>query len=338
MSLVSRKVIKLSVFLFVLNFPSIALSESDFSENSEVEVLIDELVLENGLDRVMLRQIFSNVQRKDSVLKAMRRPAEKIKPWFEYRDLFVSKSRIRSGLVFYEKNKETLMRAEEKFGVPAEIIVSIIGIETNYGGNTGSYRVVDALSTLAFHYPSELKNHLRRKGYFASELKNFLILTEQQQLDPLALRGSYAGAMGFGQFMPSSYRNYAVDFDGDGRIDIWENISDAIGSVANYLARHGWRESEAIVVLADFSSNSDQNWINVSLKPKKTVRELAAMNFTTKTPVSASSLATAMALEGDQGIEYWMGFNNFYVITRYNPRVKYALSVYLLAKSIAEKI
>jgi len=334
----NRKFLNALFFLWVLNNSSLTLSESDFSKNSDVEVFIDELVLENGLDRSMLKQIFSSARRNDSVLKLMRRPAEKTKPWFEYRDIFVSKNRIASGLLFYKKNKEILIRAEDKFGVPAEIIVSIIGVETFYGGNTGNYRVIDALSTLAFYYPSELKNHVRRKSYFTSELKNYLVLTEQQQLDPLALRGSYAGAMGFGQFMPSSYRNYAVDFDGDKRIDIWRNVTDAIGSVANYLARHGWREREDIVVRADYFRNADESWMNASLKPQKTVAEFEAMKFVTRVAVSPSALATAMALEGDQGIEYWMGFKNFYVITRYNHSAMYALSVYQLAQAIKEKL
>ena len=338
MSLVSRKVIKLSVFLFILNFPFVALSESDFSNNSEVEVLINELVLENGLDRQSLIEIFSKAQLKDSVLKLMTRPAEKIKPWFEYRDIFVSKSRIKNGLLFYQKNIDILTRAAKKFGVPPEIIVSIIGVETSYGTNTGSYLVIDALSTLAFHYPSQLKNYSRRKTYFTNELKNYLVLTEKQQLDPLALRGSYAGAMGFGQFMPSSYRNYAIDFDGDGRIDIWENIADAVGSVANYLAKHGWVEGDEIVVPADFLGNAEENWLNAGLKPQKTVIELVAMEFTTKTIVPPSSLATAIALEGEEGAEYWMGFKNFYVITRYNHSTMYALSVYQLAEAIKEKL
>ena len=177
MSLVSRKVIKLSVFLFILNFPFVALSESDFLNNSEVEVLINELVLENGLDRQSLIEIFSKAQLKDSVLKLMTRPAEKIKPWFEYRDIFVSKSRIKNGLLFYQKNVDILTRASKKFGVPPEIIVSIIGVETSYGTNTGGYRVIDALSTLAFHYPSELKNYSKRKTYFTNELiKSFQIV------------------------------------------------------------------------------------------------------------------------------------------------------------------
>ena len=292
MFLVNSKVIKLSAFLCILNLPSVALSESDFSENSEVEVLINELVLENGLDRAILIQIFSKAQLKDSVLKLMTRPAEKIKPWFEYRDIFVSKNRIKNGLLFYKRNMETLIKASKRFGVPPEIIVSIIGVETSYGANTGGYRVIDALSTLAFYYPSELKNYSRRKAYFTNELKNYLVFTEKQQLDPLTLRGSYAGAMGLGQFMPSSYRNYGVDFDEDGRIDIWGNIADAVGSIANYLAEHGWEEGEEIVASADFYGNAEEDWINAGLKPQKTVSELVAMEFTTKSAVPPSSLAT----------------------------------------------
>ncbi len=338
MSLGNKGFLVILVFMLSLNNSSETLSESDFLNNSEVETLIDELVTENRLNRIKLNQIFSEAELRDSVLDLMRRPAERIKPWFEYRDLFVSKSRIKNGLLFYQKNKETLIRAEERFGVPSEIIVSIIGVETSYGANTGNYLVIDALSTLAFHYPSELNNYLRRKRYFTNELKEYLLLTEQQQLDPLSLRGSYAGAMGYGQFMPSSYRNYAIDFDEDGQIDIWGNIVDAIGSVANYLALHGWRKREEIVARADFAGNYDESWINASLKPHNAVSELAAMGFTTQTEISPSSLATAMALEGVRGIEYWIGFKNFYVITRYNHSAMYALSVYQLAQAIKESV
>ena len=195
-------------------------------------------------------------------------------------------------------------------GVPTEIITAIIGVETFYGRIAGSYRVIDALATLAFDYP-------KRSPFFTSELENFLVLAWESGKDPLALKGSYAGAMGFGQFMPSSYRAYAVDYDGDGVIDIWDNPADAIASVANYFIEHGWRPGRKVVVPAS-GADADPEVFEGGLKPRFTVS------------------ATAMKLDGEEGPEYWMGLHNFYVITRYNHSSMYALSVWQLSEAIAE--
>ncbi len=206
--------------------------------------MVDELVAEEGFDRQELMKVFAQAQRKDSILEAIARPAEKTKPWYQYREIFLNEKREQQGVEFFNQHRATLLRAEREFGVPAEIIVAIIGVETSYGRVAGSYRVLDALSTLAFDYPP-------RSPFFTAELKDFLILTRDQGMDPTDLMGSYAGAMGYGQFMPSSYRNYAIDFDHDGKIDIWENPVDAIGSVANYFKQHGWRQGDVVVAAAD---------------------------------------------------------------------------------------
>ena len=220
-----------------------ASADDSYGTSELAQELIDELVEEEGFDRAYLQTVFEDAKRKDSILEAIARPAEKTKPWYDYRKIFVTDKRERQGIEFFAEHKETLARAERETGVPAEIIVSVIGVETYYGRITGSYRVIDALSTLAFDYP-------RRSPFFTKELKNYLMLTRDQGLDPLEIKGSYAGAMGYGQFMPSSYREYAIDFDSDGLIDIWGNPVDAIGSVANYFKRHGWRTGEQVIAAA----------------------------------------------------------------------------------------
>ncbi|MBT3505094.1 MAG: lytic murein transglycosylase B, partial [Piscirickettsiaceae bacterium] len=201
---------------------------------------IDEMHQEQQFEKAELQTVFEQVEVKESILKAISRPAEKSKPWFDYRKIFITDKRINGGATFWQANAVALAKAETEFGVPAEIIVAILGVETSYGGNVGSFRVVDALSTLAFRYPP-------RSKFFRSELGHFLALTREEGMPILSPVGSYAGAMGLGQFMPSSYRAYAVDFDGDGKRDIWTNPTDAIGSIANYLARHGWKRGEPIV-------------------------------------------------------------------------------------------
>lgn len=293
--------------------------------------LVDELVQEEGFEREELLRLFASAQRQESILEAIARPAEKSKPWYEYREIFLNAKRLEQGLEFYAEHREILQRAERETGVPAEIIVAIIGVETYYGRVAGSYRVIDALSTLAFDYPP-------RSPFFTGELKSFLILTRQQGMDPLALKGSYAGAMGYGQFMPSSFLAYAVDFDGDEVADIWNNPVDAIGSVANYFIRHGWRSGETVVSTATVSGEVSDTWFVQSRKdlvPKNTVAEFAAAGIEATEPLDPQALAIAMKFELRRGFEYWLGLHNFYVITRYNHSAMYAMSVYQLSRQIA---
>ena len=221
-------------------------------------------------------------------------------------------------------------RAQQEMGVPAEIIVAIIGVETYYGRIAGSYRVIDALSTLAFDYP-------RRSEFFTKELKNYLILTRDQKMDPLLLKGSYAGAMGYGQFMPSSYRSYAIDFDGDDLADIWNNPVDAIGSVANYFKAHGWTEGGQVVLPARAESAVPDEMLSVgrALKPRFTVGEFIAAGLVPEGGADHSAEAIGVQFELEDGFEYWLGLHNFYVITRYNHSAMYAMSVYQLSQRIA---
>ena len=308
-----------------------ASADDSYGTSELAQELIDELVEEEGFDRAYLQTVLEDAKRKDSILEAIARPAEKTKPWYDYRKIFVTDKRERQGIEFFAEHKETLARAERETGVPAEIIVSVIGVETYYGRITGSYRVIDALSTLAFDYP-------RRSPFFTKELKNYLMLTRDQGLDPLEMKGSYAGAMGYGQFMPSSYREYAIDFDSDGLIDIWGNPVDAIGSVANYFKRHGWRTGEQVIAAATAEPDVGEEWFvrtRADLKPKFTVAEFTAAGITAADNLDPAASAVAMKFELEDGYEYWLGLHNFYVTTRYNHSAMYAMSVYQLAERIA---
>jgi membrane-bound lytic murein transglycosylase B len=293
--------------------------------------LIDEMVTEYAFDRQMLLSVFAQARYKKSIVQLMDAPAEG-KPWKEYRPIFVTTKRTRGGKDFMATHRATLLRAEQKFGVPAEIIVAIIGVETRYGKQTGSTRVIDALATLAFDYP-------RRSVFFRKELKAYLLLTRQEQMDPLSLKGSYAGAMGYGQFMPSSFLEYAIDFDGDGRRDIWHNPVDAIGSVANYFSRHGWKTNEPVVSRAGFTGDSEKIvWVKGrrGLKPQVQLADLLASGLQPHAQLTPQQPATAMRMAGQEGQEYWVGLHNFYVITRYNHSALYAMSVYQLSQKIAQ--
>jgi len=302
-----------------------------YAEHDEVAAFIDRMVEEHEFDREELRALFAQVDYKDAIIQAMERPAERVRPWHEYRDIFITEQRISQGVEFWRRHREALEQAEARWGVPQEMIVAIIGVETSYGRNKGRWRVMDALSTLAFDYP-------KRSPFFTRELEQFLILTREQGKEPLDLVGSYAGAMGYGQFMPSSYRHYAYDFDGDGLIDIWDNPVDAIGSVANYFAEHGWRPGAQVVSRATVREGFDEGVANQALQPAHTVAELAGSGIVAKQALSPDLRATAMMLEGKNGMEYWIGLENFYVITRYNHSRLYAMAVYQLGEKLRERM
>ncbi|WP_234994901.1 lytic murein transglycosylase B [Microbulbifer donghaiensis] len=303
--------------------------EPGHGDNPDAQAFVEYMVEKHDFDRDQLNGLMREAKRKDSILKAIKRPAEKAKPWYEYRKIFLTPQSIAGGVDFWDKNAKALTEAEKKYGVPAEMIVAIIGIETRYGGNMGGYRVLDALATLAFNYP-------RRSAFFTKELENFLLLTRDQGMNPIELKGSYAGAMGFGQFMPSSYRAYAVDFNGDGHVDIWTDTEDAIGSVANYFARHGWLPLEPVVVLANARPNADMTIVNDSLDANWTVGQLAEKGFTTTAQVAPDLAASVFSLETEHGKQYWIGLNNFSVITRYNRSRLYAMAAYDLAQEIVK--
>jgi membrane-bound lytic murein transglycosylase B len=325
--------LRLVIFLCSCLWATLSCAADTYETNPAALAMVDELVSEEGFDRDQLLRVFADAERQQSILEAIARPAEKTKPWYEYRAIFLTEKREKEGLAFFAEHAETLARAEETYGVPAEIIVAIIGVETLYGRIMGSYRVIDALATLAFDYP-------KRSPFFTKELKSYLMLTREQGFDPLTLKGSYAGAMGYGQFMPSSYLSYAVDFDGDEIIDIWNNPVDAIGSVANYFKRHGWRTDDPVVSAADASDEAPQDWFVSSrkdLKPVRTVAQFAEAGIVPRVEIDPAAMATAMKFELEDGYEYWLGLHNFYVITRYNHSAMYAMSVYQLSQRIGAK-
>lgn len=295
-----------------------------------LESFIDEMVQEHAFNQAELETLFTQIEVKDSILNAISKPAERSKPWYEYREIFLDQARINAGTVYWKKHAEALAKAETELGVPAEIILAILGVETRFGGNMGSYRVVDALSTLAFRYPP-------RSPFFRSELKNFLILTREEDMSQLEPVGSYAGAMGLGQFMPSSFREYAVDFDGDGHRDIWKNPTDAIGSIANYLRRHGWQPNQTIVHATQYEGNDfPQDLIDRGLKPTVTREELRKSGLSTAHLPEADDVITVFSLTQPDGEELWLGRQNFYAITRYNHSRMYAMAVIQLSEAIRD--
>lgn len=324
-----HKTLKTTLALCCL-WPMLSCADDNYGNNPAAIELIDELVTEEGYDRDALVTVFTSASRQDSIIDAMNRPAEKTKAWHEYRQIFINDKRIAGGVDFHREHAETLARAEAETGVPADIIVAIIGVETYYGRIAGSYRVIDALSTLAFDYP-------RRADFFTSELKHYLLLTRDQGMDPLQPVGSYAGAMGYGQFMPSSYRSYAVDFDADGKADIWTNPVDAIGSVANYFKAHGWTPGGPVTVRATAPAEVPEDMLSRgrALTPRFTVSEFLAAGFKVAGELDPEAEAIGIEFELEDGLEYWLGLHNFYVITRYNHSAMYAMAVYDLSQAIA---
>jgi peptidoglycan lytic transglycosylase B len=296
----------------------------------EVDDFIDEMVVKHSFDKAELVQTFDEVDVKNSILKAISRPAEKSKPWYDYRKIFITDARIAGGVQFWQQHASSLSRAEQQYGVPAEIIIAILGVETRYGGNVGGYRVLDALSTLAFRYPP-------RSPFFRSELEHFLLLTREEQMSRLDPVGSYAGAMGLGQFMPSSYREYAVDFDGDGKRDIWTNPVDAIGSIANYLKRHGWIADESIVHKTEINGETPTELLKRGLKPSISRNELQQANISLQNLPLGEDKITLISLTQHHGEEYWLGRQNFYAVTRYNHSRMYAMAVIQLAQAIRQQ-
>ena len=304
---------------------------ASYLENESARKFTDKMVTEHGFDRAWVEQLLAQAERKQSILDAISRPAERTLEWKGYRKIFIQESRIEQGVEFWRTHRKTLERAEKQYGVPANIIVAIIGVETRYGRHMGSYRVLDSLATLGFDYP-------KRGKFFSRQLEEYLLMTREQGLDPLELTGSYAGAMGFGQFIPSSYRSFAVDFDGDGVADIINNPVDAIGSVANYLNKHKWRTGELVALTAAGTANHDKSVFEAGLKPKWTVSELAGKGVTAYSKLDGNADASAMLLVGDEGEEYWLGLHNFYVITRYNHSAMYAMAAYQLSQMIAARV
>ncbi len=302
-------------------------ASANYAEHEQTKQFIAEMVKDHGFDAAALKQLFSGAERKESILTAIARPAEKRLEWDKYQDIFLTEARISQGKSFMKDHAQTLARAEEKYGVPPHIIAAIIGVETFYGTRKGSFRVLDALATLGFDYPP-------RAAFFRKELGQFLLLAREQGFDPTKLEGSYAGAMGYGQFIPSSYRNFAVDFDGDKVADLFHNVQDAIGSVANYFAKHHWRRNDPVAYPLTLSGDGWKPLVATSLKAEHTVADLKKAGIQVPAHLSDKSAARLQHLVGKAGDEYWLTLHNFYVITRYNHSHLYAMAVYQLSEKL----
>ena len=275
---------------------------ADYSIHKDSEEVIDELVTKHGFERAYVIEVLKDAKKRRTALSSVAKPAEKTKTWDDYKAIFLKKKRIVDGKKFIKKNINTLERAEKEFGVPKEIITAILGVETNFGNNMGSYRVIDSLTTLGFDDP-------RRSKFFRSELIQLFLLTRENNLDILKIKGSYAGAMGYSQFISSSYRAYAIDYDGDGYVDLFNSIEDAIGSIANYLKRHGWKK-EGKIVVQTFPNN-----VRKFYKPHESLTQFIPLTF------------------NENGEElHFIGDDNFRAIARYNISDVYAMAVYYLSE------
>ena len=317
---------KATLLLILLTLSVVPAAHADIANQEEVRQFIGEMVTRHDFQRDWLEQQFRHATMQTSIIEAITRPAE-AKPWFEYRPIFLTQSRIRQGAAFWNKHRRILARAEREYGVPAAIIVAIIGVETLYGNYTGGYRVLDALSTLAFNYPP-------RARFFRSELEHFLLMAREEKIDPLDATGSYAGAMGQPQFIPSSFRAYAIDFNGDGRRDIWRTIEDVIGSVANYLHRHRWHPDAGIASRAQTQGDDYRQLLDSGTTPTWKAAEITTHGITARVPLNDTALYAVLELKGHEGPQVWLTEHNFYVITRYNRSSLYAMAVYQLSEAI----
>ena len=327
----------ITVFLLIFFGSTICFAKetknnSSYLNRDEVKTFIEQFAKKNNVAKSSITALFENVQTQTDVLEAIQRPAEKKKNWTQYRKIFITDKRIQQGLEFWSENAQILAAAEREYGVPPEIIVAIIGVETFYGRYKGKYPVLDSLVTLGFDYPP-------RQKFFRSELEQFLLLTQEEDLDPLKIKGSYAGAMGKSQFISSSYRNYAVDFNEDGVRDLWNSNEDVIGSVANYFKQHGWKQGAVVTVPAKINSGDRyKSLLEKGSKPSVTFSELNQYGVEFDEHVDGAEKIALLEFKKDDADEYWLGLNNFYVITRYNHSHMYAMAVYQLSQKIKQDI
>ena len=305
-----------------------AATKNIYGKRADVKQFIDEMVNKHDYDRAYLESRFASAKKLDNILESIAKPAEKELTWKQYRPIFVTDNRSSKGKKFLKEHRELLNRAEKKYGVPAEIITAIIGVETYYGKHTGKYTIFDSLTTLAFDYPP-------RSKFFKSELKHFLLLSKEENISVDDMTGSYAGAMGMPQFISSSYREYAVDFDGDGKRDLWNSLPDVIGSVANYFSVHGWQKAGDVTFEAKVKDTSIIKKKN-ALKPYVKVSQLKKQGVTIAADLNDDEDVTLLEFDGKKGIEHWVGLKNFYVITRYNHSAMYAMAVYQLSEKLEQ--
>ena len=311
---------------FVVVAPAVA---ADTALRPDIDAFVTDMAAKHRFDVQQLRELFAKAQLRPNILRIMTAPST-AKPWYEFRPLYVNERRIEGGLAFWTENAATLARARLKFGVPENIIVATIGIETLYGRHVGKVKVLDALTTLAFDYP-------RRAEFFRGELEAYLLLGREQAWDLAEVRGSYAGAIGLPQFLPSSYEKYAVDFDDDGTRHLWGDAADAIGSVANYYRSYGWETDRVAAVPVALDDHALATLDTTEIMPRRTVAEYVEAGATPLANAPPEAKAALIKLDTESGPRYWLALQNFYVITRYNRSVNYAMAVLELAKEIEER-
>ncbi|VAX14689.1 Membrane-bound lytic murein transglycosylase B [hydrothermal vent metagenome] len=321
------------LFIALLLFANLVQANTrSFDNNVSINNFINDMVKKHNFNADKLKKLFAQTHLHQNILDAIARPAES-KPWREYRPIFLTRDRLKGGLKFWRENEASLRRAHAIFGVPEEIIVAIIGVETRYGKHAGRYPVIDALATLAFAYPP-------RSPFFRKELREYLLMSREEGLNPLQQKGSYAGAMGMPQFMPSSFRQYAIDFNGDGRRDLWRNPSDAIGSVANYFKKHHWKKGQPIANKVSVRGEAYKKLLGSNgrhlLKPHLSQQELRTHGIIMPKGLPANMQGSLIELDGKYGPEQWLVWPNFYVISRYNHSALYSMSVFQLSQKLRE--
>ncbi|MEM7280189.1 MAG: lytic murein transglycosylase B [Pseudomonadota bacterium] len=321
--------IQKTLILFALAMIAISPSFAYDTKRQDVADFIQDVSKRNELDPKQLTMWLEQAEKKQNILDAISRPAEG-KPWHEYRKIFITERRINAGVTFWEENAEDIRRISQQTGVADKTIVAIIGVESFFGRITGSFRVIDALATLAFDYP-------KRSKFFTKELEQFFLLIDEEAIDPLEATGSYAGAMGSPQFISSSYRAYAVDGNGDNKRDLWSSWPDIIASVANYFKVHRWRNAAPVAVPAQVSTRAGQYLAENKLTPKHTVGELRRNGVVFETELPDDAKAMLIELEAVDGPEYWVCFHNFSVITKYNRSILYAMAVHQLGDLIEQQ-
>ncbi|MCO7227378.1 lytic murein transglycosylase B [Pleionea sp. CnH1-48] len=326
MSKTMKMVKKLGLWALMGLAGSVSYASTSTKVGESLEDFIQRMVKTHQMDEKELTPLLTKTKVRQDIIDLMNKPAESL-PWHRYRPIWIKDKRIKAGIEFWNKYQTELLRAEKTYQVPASIIVGILGVETYYGRIQGKIPVIEALVTLGFHYP-------KRAKFFRKELEEFLLLCKEQNWSPLTPKGSYAGAMGMGQFISSSYRNYAVDFDGDGKVNLFDSPVDAIGSVANYFKQHKWRWGQPVAYRVTGEGKNPEKWAAEKLKPMFTAGKLYEEGYKWPVSVVADASASLYPFEQEKNKDYWIGFNNFYVITRYNRSALYALAVYQFSQEV----
>ena len=326
-----KYIVLFAALLFTTVISAVELKQGDYKNRPEVNAFIERMVSESDYTEQELVDLFSRVKKQSHLFELLDKPAEKELQWYQYRRIFIKDKRIEQGVEFWRENRDLLTEVSLKTGVPGEIIIAIIGVETFYGTYKGKDPVFDSLVTLAFDYP-------KRSAFFSRELEQLLLLTKEQKLDPRSLKGSYAGAMGMPQFIASSYRSYAVDFDGDGQANLFDSIPDIFASVANYFVKHGWRANEPVAGPLTALEKNTIDQLNPGVKTSYKWSDLTQNGLHSKTELDPDTAVALVKLELKTASEYWVGLQNFYVITRYNHSEMYAMAVYQLSLLIKHRM